>query len=318
MAFLLPSWQTSCDQLQRSQVVKSSARIVHTGVPQGSKLSPSLFSFYLADMSRPIYPVKRICYADEISVWAPGAKIPQLEIKINDYLEMMSEFLKLNSLLISAPKSTVTLFIPETKQVKYHPYINIAGSQLPLNRSPKILGVHLDTSLTFNVHRTQAATRVSNRNNILKALAGTTWGQQKETILMTYKAIGRSVANYGAPVWSTNASAITSIGNIQIAQNEALRIATGSHKMSSIDHLHNETEMLPVKQHSDLLSAQYLVQCLDPDHLCHNITTMDVPPRQMKHTLHTRHYPTIQPLLVAAKKGDAPGCTHRGCHQGYQ
>ena len=60
------------------------------------------------------------------------------------------------------------------------------------------------------------------------ALAGTTWGQQKETILMTYKAIGRSVANYGAPVWSANASA-TSIGKIQIAQNEALRIPTGSH-----------------------------------------------------------------------------------------
>ena len=190
----------------------------------------------------------------------------------------MSEFLTSNSPLISAPKSTVTLFTPETKQAKYHPNIKIAGSQLPLNRSPKILGVCLDTSLTFNVHCTQAATRVSNRNNVLKALAGTTWGQQKETILLTYKAIGRSVANYGAPVWSTNASA-TSIGKIQIAQNEALRIATGSHKMSSIDHLHNETEMLTVKQHSDLLSAQYLVQCLDPDHVCHNITTMDVPPR---------------------------------------
>ena len=72
--------------------------------------------------------------------------------------------------------------------------------------------------------------------------------------------------------------------------------------MSSIDHLHNETEMLTVKHHLDLLSAQYLVQCLDPDHVCHNSTKMDDPPRQMKHTLHTRHYPTVQPLLAATKK----------------
>ena len=55
---------------------------------------------------------------------------------------------------------------------------------------------------------------------------------------------------------------------IQVAQNEALRISTGAHKMSSIDHLHCEAQMLKVTEHSDLLSAQYLVKCLDgmPQH----------------------------------------------------
>ena len=57
---------------------------------------------------------------------------------------------------------------------------------------------------------------------------------------MTYKALARSIANYTAPVWSINASE-TNIGKIQRAQNEALRIITGSHKMSSVDHIHNET-----------------------------------------------------------------------------
>ena len=39
--------------------VKSTSRKVNTCVPQGSKLSPSLFSFYIADMPRPTEPVKR-------------------------------------------------------------------------------------------------------------------------------------------------------------------------------------------------------------------------------------------------------------------
>ena len=85
---------------------------------------------------------------------------------------------------------------------------------------------------------------------------------------MTYKALGRSIANYAAPVWSTNASE-SNIGKIQRAQNEALRIITCSHKMSSIDHLYSETKMLQVEDHLNLLSAQYLVQCLDTENVYH-------------------------------------------------
>ena len=39
---------------------KSSTRIVRTGVPQGSKLSPSLFNYYIADMPRPTVVVVRL------------------------------------------------------------------------------------------------------------------------------------------------------------------------------------------------------------------------------------------------------------------
>ena len=220
-------------------------------------------------MPRPTEPVKRVCYADDITVWASGVQIPVLEHQINSYLEEMSTFLKVNSLLISAPKSTVTLFTPDPFQARFHPKIALADAILPLERTPKILGVLLDTSFAFHHHFEYVANRVSKRNNILKALAGTSWGQQKETLLMTYKAVGRSIADYAAPVWS-NASN-TRMEKIQVAQNEALRISTGAHKMSSIDHLHCEAQMLKVTEHSDLLSAQYLVKCLDHENVCHNI-----------------------------------------------
>ena len=55
--------------------------------------------------------------------------------------------------------------------------------------------------------------------------------------------------------------------------------------MSGIDNLHSKTKMLLVEEHLNLLSAQYLVGCLDTDNVCHHITTMDHPPREMKETL---------------------------------
>ena len=158
---------------------------------------------------------------------------------------------------------------------------------------PNILGVYLDTSPSFNMHINYVAERVSSRNNVLKAFAGSSWGQQKETLPMTYKAVGRSIINYAAPVWITN------YRNIQYTQNEALRIATGCHKMSSVDHLHVEAEMLKVREHSELLSAQYLARCLEPENVCYSITTRETPKRLMKETLFTRHRNTVEPMLLA-------------------
>ena len=98
-----------------------------------------------------------------------------------------------SSLFISAPKSTVILFTPDPKQANTHPKIKISDAELPLVRNPKLLGVYLDTFFSFNTHCIQVANRVSKRNNVLKALTGTNCGHQKETLLLTYKAIGRSM-----------------------------------------------------------------------------------------------------------------------------
>ena len=202
--------------------------IVRTGVLQGSKLSPSLFNCYIADMPKPTPPVKRVCYADDSTVWATGSKIPQLESMINSYLRDVSIYLKDNWLLISAPKSTVTLFTPDKCQFQMHPVITLEDTQLPLEHSPKILGMIMNPSLSFHRHCNYVSDRIDKINNMLKALVGSYWGQDKDTLLLIYNALGKSIASYAAPVWSTNGSD-SSFKKIQTAQNAALRTATGAH-----------------------------------------------------------------------------------------
>ena len=55
--------------------------------------------------------------------------------------------------------------------------------------------------------------------------------------------------------------------------------------------------MLKVKEHLELLSAQYLDRCLEPGNVCHPITTRATPERQMKETLYTRHRNTVEPMI---------------------
>ena len=152
-------------------------------------MSPSLFNYCIADMARPTPLVKRFCYVDDITVWTSGPKIPQLESMINSYLRDVSIYLKEYSLLISAPKSTVTLFIPAKHQFQTHSDITLEDTQLPLEFSPKILGVIMDPSLSFHKHCNYVSDRIDKRNNMLRALVGSSWGQE-ETVLLTYNALG--------------------------------------------------------------------------------------------------------------------------------
>ena len=103
---------------------------------------------------------------------------------------MINIYLKDNSLLISAPKSTVMLFTSDQHQFQMHPDITLEDTQLPLERSPKILGVIMDPSISFHKHCNYVSDWFEKRNEMLKALAGSSWGQDKETLLMTYNAWG--------------------------------------------------------------------------------------------------------------------------------
>ena len=91
----------------------------------------------------------------------------------------------------------------------------------------------MDPSLSFHKHCSCVTDRIDKRNNMLKAMAGSSLGQDKDTLLLTYTALGKSIASYAAPVWSPNASD-SSFRKIQTAQNAALRTETGAHKMASI------------------------------------------------------------------------------------
>ena len=133
------------------------------GVKSEVKLSFTLFGLYIADMPRPTDPVKRICYADEITVWASGVEISELEHKVNTYLTKMSRVQPENLLLISAPKSSMTMFLPDPAQANTRPKIKIADSELLLVRSPNILGVYLDTFFSFNKHCVQVTNRKKQR-----------------------------------------------------------------------------------------------------------------------------------------------------------
>jgi hypothetical protein len=133
----------------------------------------------------------------------------------------------------------------------------------------------------------------------LKALAGTSWGQCKETLLLTYKLLIRPLIDYKCAVWYPNISA-TSIKKLQTIQNAAICIIAGCHLMTNVKHLHTEVKELMVKDHLELLSTQYLASTLHQTHPSHTTVTLPPGPRQ-KETLYSKCIEQVQPHLTNGK-----------------
>ena len=228
-------------------------------------LSPTLFNAYMAGLPIPPVDIKLFSYADDVNVLAT-AKPPLKPVydRVSEYLAILSKWLKSRHMSLSAEKSSSTLFTTNTKELNEIIQIFIDSNIIPTVKRPKILGVVFDGLLTFAHHCHHIRSKVQDRNNALKCLAGTSWGESKEVLLTTYKAISSSVLNYAAPVWIPYLS-VSRERELQTVQNAALRTITGCHLMSPETHLHAETKMLPVKDHNALLVNSCLGHTLNGD-----------------------------------------------------
>ena len=279
----------------------SKTRIVRFGVPQGSVISPTLFNFYVSDAPLPSAPILLVSYADDFTLLATGIDPEILAEELNGYLTTLCKFLDDRSLEISAPKCSVTLFTSWTAQHKVHPQVKIADRVLDLKKNPKVLGVIFDPSLTFGPNTKAQIVKARSRNNAIKALSGTTWGQSKETLVTTYQTLVKPLLEYAAPVWAP-LLADTNFEHLQKVQNSALRTATGCTKMTDTDHLHTECKMLPIRRHTRMRSIQMQAAHHLEDHPGHHLLFTPRPPpkrngRPPKQTLLLRYERYMPPLL---------------------
>ncbi|WP_333764851.1 reverse transcriptase domain-containing protein [Streptomyces sp. IBSBF 2390] len=263
---------------------KSRQRKVKQGVPQGGVLSPLLFNFYMREQPTPPQDVTIVTYADDCTLLSSHKDPSVASDRLNNYLPSLHSWLQSRNLVLSPEKSTATLFTTWTKEVHDTLDISVNGSAIPTVQHPKILGVVFDNMLTFNEHAKYTNARLRARTNVLKALAGSSWGKEKEILTTTYKATGRTLVDYAAPIFSPQLST-TSWMSLQRSQNSALRTITGCLLMTHQDHLHQETMMLPVKEHNMLLSKQYLLGAHFPDHPCHDLVIAEDPPRHIRRSI---------------------------------
>ena len=95
----------------------------------------------------------------------------------------------------------------------------------------------------------------------------------------------RPTLEYASSIWSPMAS-LTSINKLQVMQNAALRACTGCTHDTNIQHLHDETNILPIQKHLQLHVHAWQVRqkAQYPSHPLYRYTTHNTSQRLMKPT----------------------------------
>jgi ribonuclease HI len=212
------------------------------GTPQGSVISSLLFLIMINNLDPGSENVELSLFADDSAIFYASRNVKLLQDKIQKAINKINDWCDENGFKISLAKTTGIVFTKKRKLPKLR--ITLNNKQIKIENTVKFLGVIFDSKLKWNSHIDYIVTKCKKRMNIMRAVSGYGWGASKRALLSIYKAIIRSVLDYGDVAYSTASS--SQLKKLQNIQSEALRLACGSAKGTPIIALQNECGELPL------------------------------------------------------------------------
>ena len=135
--------------------IESRTENVLFGVPQGSILGPLLFLMFINDL--PLYTnnVSTDLYADDTTLYMIGETQDYIEQNLQIALQNLSEWCKLNGMLLNTEKTKAMLITTSQKRLHLHnDILHLIYNNDVLNsvENEKVLGVRIDNNLTWSIH----------------------------------------------------------------------------------------------------------------------------------------------------------------------
>lgn len=246
---LMKCYLNNRKQLVQYDNITSEYLEITTGVPQGSILGPLLFIIYLNDLVYACTQFKPIIYADDTALSTVletlDPSCQHLDITINDELEIISNWFKLNKLSVNGTKTKAMLFHPLQKRVN-DISLYIDGTAIDFVKEFKYLGITLDSHLSWKPHLKQISQKVAKTNGIMTRLKNVLPCVILQKI---YNALILPYLSYGILVWGACAERLFKL------QKKSVRIIVNAKYNAHTEPIFKSLSMLKI---SDVLLVQEL------------------------------------------------------------
>ncbi len=241
---------------------------VLTGVPQGSVLSPTLFSVYINDipMNNKKNRMNSLLFADDLAYYHIYKKGEGAVCKmINKHLSSLEQWAGKWRLSFAPHKCNYLVFsnnsLNESEKLK----LRLNGVTLKYDNNPTFLGIRFDNHLTFSNQVKYLQQTCNKRLNLLKILSHKSKKMTQKTLIQIYFTLIRSVIEYSAII--APALGICNYKKIQIIQNNALRIILHVKRIEhlNIDELHKRAGVNKIEERLYELRKRYIENAIDDD-----------------------------------------------------
>ena len=157
--------------------------------PQGNSLSCTLFTLYINDIVKYLPDTHTALYADDLVLWSASSNMYSAQANVNTSLRNLWTYCNLWKLKLNTNKTVYTIFsrkykVEESLKIRYR------GEEIQKDDAPQYLGLQLYRKLSTRKHIENTAAKARRRLNIVKKLASTKWGENKQ--------------HYGSCTWATS------------------------------------------------------------------------------------------------------------------
>ena len=237
--------------------LKSTMKLVSTGVPLGSIVGPLLFNICVNDIVKASSKFVVILYADDTTLNSTldifGNDTEEVQNLFISELKIVFKWLDVNKLCLNVSKSKFMLFHMPQKRVP-HLLFSIDRMHIEQVTEYNFLGLILESNLNWKAHLSAISTKISRVMWLLHKLKFI-FPKQVRTyyILITiYKSLFIPHINYGLLLWGQVDESLDKI------QKKAIRTNTYSYYIAHSEPLLKELNLLKVKDLFQLKVLKFL------------------------------------------------------------